>query len=101
MDPIRVAPDKRREESDPRRLASAADQTEEYLRGELSPDGSTLAMVRFHGLGSIEVMSLTKTLEPGAVRKLEWAGADVRGVAWTTDGRDLVVSLPGSNPRPL
>ena len=84
-----------------RTLASVADRSEGYMRAEVSPDGASLAMVRFHGLGSMEVMSLGRGFEPGAVRSIEAAGLDVRNIAWTADSRDLIISIAGSNPRPL
>jgi Tol biopolymer transport system component len=58
-------------------------------------------MVHHHGVGSIELLSLSKTFEAGALRKLQLPGIDTRSVTWTADSRDLILSLVQANPVPL
>ena len=83
-------------------LTALHDGSEGYTRLAMSGDGKTLAMVRYQGVGSIELLSLSKTFEAGALRKLPLpADFDVRSLAWTADGRDLIVSLVQSHASPL
>jgi serine/threonine protein kinase len=82
-------------------LAKVDDGAAGYGGPALSQDGSTLAMLHHHGIGSIELLSLSKTLEPGALRKLSLPDYDVRRIAWDADDRSLIASAVQSNPRPL
>jgi eukaryotic-like serine/threonine-protein kinase len=84
-----------------RTVASLDDGSEGYTQPTVSADGSTLATVHHHGVGSIELLSLTKTFEAGSQRKLELPGIDARFLTWAADGRDLIFSLVQSNPLPL
>jgi serine/threonine protein kinase len=83
-------------------LTALDDGSEGYTQPAVSGDGGTLAMVHHHGIGSIELLSLSKTFEAGALRKLPLAPVlDVRTLAWTEDNRDLVIGIVQSNPLPL
>ncbi len=82
-------------------LASVEEPLDGYLNPALSPDGSTLAMVRYQGAGSIVLLSLSKTFEAGALKTLESKGVDVAFVAWTPDSRDLIASSGLNVPPPL
>jgi len=94
---LRVAPESGNVET----LATLNDGSEGYSQPEVSPDGSALALIHHHGVGSIEVLSVSKNLEAGTLRKLDLPGLDARSLDWTPDGRDLVFSLVQSNPMPL
>ena len=82
-------------------LAKIDDGSAGYGAPALSRDGSTLAMVHHHGIGSLELLSLSKTFEPGALRKLSLPDHDIRMIAWDADDRSLIASLVQSNPHPL
>jgi len=82
-------------------LAAVDDVSDGYTRPALSPDGGTLAMIRFQGAGSIELLSLSRNFEPAGLRKLAWPGADAGALAWTTDGRDLIATVAVNIPLPL
>jgi serine/threonine protein kinase len=83
-------------------LTALNDGSEGYMRLAVSGDGKTLAMIHYHGVGSIELLSLSKMFEAGALRKLPLpADLDTRSLAWTADDRDLIISLVQSNPLPL
>jgi eukaryotic-like serine/threonine-protein kinase len=82
-------------------LADVRDASEGFMRPGVSPDGRTLAVVRFQGTGTIEVMSLSKELEPAPLRKIPWTGSSVSSFAWSVDSRDLIASFGGNNGLPL
>jgi eukaryotic-like serine/threonine-protein kinase len=82
-------------------LAASNDGSEGYTQPSISPDGSALALVHHRGVGSIEVLPLSKNLEAGTPRRLDLPGLDARSLDWTPDGRDLVFSLVQSNPMPM
>jgi Tol biopolymer transport system component len=82
-------------------LARIDDGSAGYAAPALAQDGSTVAMIHHHGTGSIELLSLSKTLEPGALRKLSLPDYDVRRIAWDAGDRSLIASIVQSNPRPL
>jgi Tol biopolymer transport system component len=62
-------------------------------RFEVSPDGSTLAFVRFLR-GNVADL-YTVPMSGGAPRKRTVLGANLGGVAWTPDGREIVFSHNG------
>jgi Tol biopolymer transport system component len=74
-------------------LAVAEGVGDGYTWPAISPDGSTLAMVRLHGGGSIELLFLSGNFEPKGSQGVPWANGDVGPVAWTADGRDLIASM--------
>ena len=82
-------------------LATADGVSAGYSSPTLSPDGGSLAMLQFHGSGSIELLSLSKSFEAAGLRKLVLTGADARVAAWAEDGRDLIVSQGAALPLPL
>jgi serine/threonine protein kinase len=82
-------------------LARIDDGSAGYTWPALSRDGSTLALIHHHGIGDINLLSLSKTFEPGALRKLSLPDHDIRTIAWDPDDRSLIASLVQSNPHPL
>jgi Tol biopolymer transport system component len=62
-------------------------------RFEVSPDGATLATIRFTGPGAGDLF--LSPMQGGEPRRLtEWNG-NLSGVAWMPDGKELVYSLEG------
>ena len=60
-------------------------------RFEVSPDGDTLAFIRYdrEGIGDLYVVPM----RGGEPRRLSDWGAPISGLSWTPDGRDIVYSV--------
>jgi Tol biopolymer transport system component len=82
-------------------MSAVTDGSDGYLRAEVSPDGATVAMTRFGGRGDLYLLSLSRNGEPGRLRALETGRRDIRGIAWTPDGKSLLLGLTLNNPQPL
>ena len=73
-----------------RRLTQAPVGAGDY-KFEVSPDGSTLAFIRFEksGISDLYVVSM----RGGEPRRLSNWNAEINGLSWTPDGRDIVYSV--------
>ena len=60
-------------------------------RFEVSPDGSTLAFVRYDRPGIADLYVVP--MQGGEPRRLSNWGATIQGLAWTPDGREIVYSV--------
>ena len=60
-------------------------------RFEVSPDGHTLAFIRYEKNGIADVYTLT--LEGGEPRRLSNWNAAIEGLSWTPDGREIIFSV--------
>jgi len=63
-------------------------------RFEVSPDGSTLAFIRYEKRGIADVYVVP--IEGGEPRRLSNWGAAIEGLSWTPDGREIVYSVDES-----
>ena len=78
-----------------RRITSPPSGVSADLLPSVSPDGRMLAFVRHSGTVTAElyVQALSAGFEPiGEPRRLGGAAAFYHGVAWSADGRDVIVS---------
>jgi Tol biopolymer transport system component/tRNA A-37 threonylcarbamoyl transferase component Bud32 len=82
-------------------LATLPPPADGYTDPSLSPDGQTLAAVRIVSGNTVEMFSVSPTLEVTGSRLLPEAGANVGSVDWTPDGQDLIYSHALNNPLPL
>jgi Tol biopolymer transport system component len=73
-----------------RKLTSPAQETFGDSRPAFSPDGKSLAFVRTTGVVREEVFVMAAS--GGAPKQLTFDGAQVFGLAWTADGREIVFS---------
>jgi eukaryotic-like serine/threonine-protein kinase len=91
-----------------RKFTTPPAQTDGDTTVAFSPDGRTLAFVRSHNL----VGDVDSYLAPGDIYLAPVAGGDpvrltfgektINGLAWTPDGKELVLSLePGESGRPI
>ena len=62
-------------------------------RFEVSPDGRTLAFIRYEREGIADLYTVPMT--GGKPRRLSNWNAALTGVSWTTDGREIVYSVEG------
>ncbi len=79
-----------------RRITTPRPGTEGDALPSVSPDGRTLAFVRRSGVltGELHVQTLSAGFAPiGEPRRLLADGRFYHGVAWSADGRDVIVSL--------
>ena len=60
-------------------------------RFEVSPDGSTLAFIRYERPGIADLYVVP--MRGGGPRRLSNWGAPIRGLSWTSDGREIVYSV--------
>ena len=73
-----------------RRLTKAPVGTGDW-RFEVSPDGSTLAFVRYERPGIADLYVVP--MRGGEPRRLSNWGAPIQGLSWTPDGREIVYSV--------
>jgi len=73
-----------------RRLTKAPVGTGDW-RFEVSPDGTTLAFIRYERPGVADLWIVP--LQGGEPRRLTNWGASLTGLSWTPDGRDIVYSV--------
>jgi serine/threonine protein kinase len=82
-------------------MSAVTDVSDGYLRAEVSPDGAAVAMIRFGARGDLYLLSLSRNGQPGRLRAMETGRRDIRGIAWTPDGKSLLLGLTLNNPQPL
>lgn len=74
-----------------RRRVTQAPVGEGDWRFDVSPDGSTLAFIRYEKPGIADLYVVP--LKGGDPRRLSNWGATIEGVSWTPDGREIVYSV--------
>jgi Tol biopolymer transport system component len=84
-----------------KRLISLDRLVEGYGPVRLSPDGRMLAVVKVLGASTVDLVSLTPTLDVASVRPVAAAGQSVGVAAWSADGGSLIVGYGVNNPLSL